>query len=267
MANPLQWKKPRDLFTNQPTESGLFYEKTMNISITLDLPGIIAQACAAERLQPLIDKAISEALKSAIEEATGYRSEFRKTMSSQLVEALPHGLSMGDAVKFQQVLNDAVSRHVHDANATTVQTAFDKLMSGVMPDVPEVIKLSELLKESRGGFNKEPHEAFYAYWEPCSYGGGWLYLDSDEQPGSGSYGSKKRGREEMKYRADYRIAVNMDGEVYALHLDGKDVTPKSRPDVVGRFESILMSMYVGRTRLSVDIDDDGIRYASSEQDD
>ena len=26
----------------------------MNISITLDLPGIIAQACSAERLQPLI---------------------------------------------------------------------------------------------------------------------------------------------------------------------------------------------------------------------
>lgn len=237
----------------------------MNISITLDLPGIIAQACAAERLQPLIDKAIGEALKSAIEEATGHRSEFRKTMAAQLVEALPHGLGTDDVVKFQQVLNAAVTKHVHNANTTTVHAAFDKIMADVMPDVPEVIKLSDLLKEARDGFHKEQHEAFYAYWEPCNYGGGWLYLDDDKHPGSSSYGAKKRDRDEVKYSADFRIAVNKDGEVYAMRLDGKDVTPKSRPDVVDSFDSILMAMYVGRTKLEVDIDDDDVQSASDEQ--
>lgn len=113
----------------------------MEIKIELDLPGIIAKSCAAERLQPLIDKAISEALKSAIDDATGYRSEFRKTMAAQLAEALPHGLGADDVAKFQQVLNQAFTRHVHDSNAATVQTAIDKMLRAVMPDVPAVVKL------------------------------------------------------------------------------------------------------------------------------
>lgn len=239
----------------------------MEIKIELDLPGIIAQACAAERLQPLIDKAIGDALRYAIDDATGYRSEFRKALSAQLVEALPHGLSADDVAKFQQVLNLAVNRHVHDANATTVQNAFDKVMRDVMPEVPVVVKLSDLIQDARGGFHKEQHEAFYAYWEPSAYGGGHLYLDDDENPGRSGYGSKSCDREDMKYSADYRIAVNKEGEVYALRLDGKDVTPKSRPDVIGSFEATLMAMYVGRTRLEIDWDDDDVRSAAESQHD
>lgn len=237
----------------------------MEIKIELDLPGIIAQACAAERLQPLIDKAIGDALKSAIDDATGYRSEFRKALSAQLVEALPHGLGADDVAKFQQVLNLAVTRHVHDANATTVQTAIDKMVRDVMPDVPAVVKLSDFMEDARAGLRKEKHEAFYAYWEPSPYGGGHLYLDEDESPGNGGDGSKPRDREEMKYRADHRISVTKEGEVYALRLDGNDVTPKSRPNVIGSFDATLMAMYVGRTRLEIDWDDDDVRSAAESQ--
>lgn len=238
----------------------------MNISITLDLPGIVAQACAAERLQPLIDKAIGDALKSAIDEATGYRSEFRKAMAAQLTQALPHGLGVEDVAKFQHVLNDAINRHVHGANADTVAAALEKVMKDALPDVPPVVKLSELIQIARHGFHKEQHDAFYAYWEPSTYGGGgWLYLDSNERPKQG-YGSTSCSREDMKYSAEHRFWVNQDGEAYALRLDGKDVTPASRPDVIGEFDATLMAMYVGRTRLEVDIDDDDVRCAAAEQD-
>ena len=236
----------------------------MNINIELDLPGIIAQACAADRLQPLIDKAIADALKSAIDDATGYRSEFRKALSAQLTEALPHGLGEAEVVKFQHVLNAAVKKHVHDANATTVETAFNKVLCGVLPDVPATVKLSELVEIARGGFHKEQHEAFYAFWEPSSYGGGWLYMDDSERPKQG-YGSVSRDREDMKYSAKHRLAVNAEGAVYALHLDGKDVTPAARPDVIGDFDATLMAMYVGRTKLEIDWDDDDVRSAAAEQ--
>lgn len=237
----------------------------MNIAITLDLPGIIAQACTAERLQPLIDKAISEALKSAIGDATGYNSEFRKTMAAQLADALPHGLGADDVAKFQHVLNQAVTRHVHDANAATVQTSLDKLMGEVMPDVPKVVKLSELMKDVRAGLHKEQHEAFYAHWEPSPYGGGHLYLDEDEHPGQSGYGARNRDRKDVKYSAEHRISVTKDGEVYALRMDSKDVTPNSRPNVIGSFDTTLMAMYVGRTRLEVDIDDEEVASAAAAQ--
>lgn len=238
----------------------------MNINITLDLPGIIAQACAAERLQPLIDKAIGDALRSAIDDATGYRSEFRKAMAAQLAEALPHGLGVSDVAKFQHVLNTAVTKHVHEANAATVETAFGKLMKDVLPEVPEVLKLSELVELARAGFHKEPHEAFYAYWAPCTYGqGGCLYLDSGERQKQGYGGGSSRSREDMKYSAKHRIAVNKEGEVYALRLEDKDVTPKSRPDVISRFDATLMAMYVGRTKLEIDWDDNDVQSAAAEQ--
>lgn len=238
----------------------------MEIKIDLDLPGIIAQACATERLQPLIDKAIGDALKSAINEATGYRSAFSEALKSQLIEALPHGLGVDDVAKFQQVLNQAVAAHVHGANAETVATALEKVVRDAMPDVPAVLKMSELLEAAREGFHKERHESFYAYYEPCGYGGGRLYLDDDEHPGQ-AYGSRTRDREDVKYQAKHCIAFTKDGDVYALRLDGKDLTPASRPNVVGRFDAMLMSMYVGRTRINVDMDDDDVRCAAQEQND
>lgn len=38
----------------------------MEIKIELDLPAIVAQAVSADRIQPIVDKAIAEAVKDAI---------------------------------------------------------------------------------------------------------------------------------------------------------------------------------------------------------
>ena len=237
----------------------------MNITIALDLPGIIAQACAAERLQPLIDKAISDALKAAINEATGYRSEFSKALTDQLAQALPHGLTVADVAKFQQVLNAAITKHVHGANAATVNAAFEHVLHDAMPDIPPTVKLSELVAMARSGFHKEDHEAFYAFWEPSDYGGGgWLYLHSDEKPREG-YGRPGLDRSEMKYSASHRLAVNKDGKVYAMRLDDMDLTPAALPVAVSEFSATLLAMYVGRTTLEIDCDDDDVRRAAEEQ--
>ena len=238
----------------------------MNISIELDLPSIIAQAVSAERIQPIVDRAIADAIKDAISDATGYRSAFREAMKTQLAEAMPHGLALDDVAKFQHILNGAMNKLTQECNANGVQLALETAIKEVMPDVPAVIKMSELIEKARDGFHKERHEAFYAYYEPSEYSnGGHLYLDEDETPGSStSYGSH-RDREDRKYSAKFQLAFNKEGDVYALRLDGKQITPASRPDIIGRLESILMAMYVGRTRIEVDIDDDDVSSAASEQ--
>lgn len=237
----------------------------MQIAIELDLPTIIAQAVSAERIQPLVDKAISEAVKSAIDGATGYSSPFRKALEVQLKDAMPHGLRLDDVTKFQHILNGVMNKLVQECNHSTIRAALDKAVKEAMPDVPQVMKMSELIEGAREGFHKEPHEAFYAYFEPSEYGGGHLFLDDDENPGRSGYGSAPRSREDQKYSAKLQLAFTKEGEVYALRLDGKQVTPASRPDIVGEFESILMAMYVGRTRLEVDMDADDVDSASREQ--
>lgn len=224
----------------------------MEIRIELNLPELIASAVSAERIQPIVDKAISDAITSAIRDATGYNSPFSKALKQQLTEAMPHGLSIDDVAKFGHVLNAAITDAVHGANTATIQAALRQAATAALPDVPSRIKLSELLKEARDGFHKEEHEAFYAHFEPSDYGGGWLYLDDDSSTTD-------------KYRADIRIAFNKEGEVYALRLDGQHITPKSMPQVIGSFEGVLLSMYVGRTSLEVDQDPDEVEYAAAEQ--
>lgn len=224
----------------------------MEIKIDLDLPAIIGAAVSAERVQPLIDKAIAESIKDAINEATGYRSKFREELKKQLTDAMPHGLDIDDCAKFQLMLNAAVTDAVQGQNAAVVQAALRAAAKAVMPDVPACIKLSDLVKEARDGFHKEQNEAFYALLEMNDYGGGALYLDSDE-----------KCRE--KHRADMRIAFTKEGEVYALRLDGYDITPKSTPSAVGSFDGLLLSMYVGRTSLEIDCDEDDVESAAAEQ--
>jgi len=236
------------------------------VNISIDFEDALARALTPEALTPILDLHIKKAVTNAIEEATGYRSEFQKALKEQITSALPHGLSVSEVAKFQQILNHSISTMVTAGNESLVKTAFDKALNAVMPNVPTVIKMSELLDEARAGFNKERHEAFYAYFAPCRYTrkGGWLYLDPDENPGEYSHNNKER--EDKKYKAKYRIAINEKGAVYSLKLDSEDITPASRPDIIGRFESLLMALYVGRTHIEIDMDDEDVNYASQEQD-
>lgn len=233
----------------------------MELKINIDLEAALGEALSAEKLGPILDKHLKEAVTSAISDATGYRSEFRKKLTEQVAAALPHGLNLDDVAKFQQVLNQTLLEVVRCANQDAVTVALEKAVKQVMPDVPPVVKMSDLVKEAREGFHKERTDAFFAYFEPSEYGGGWLYLDENEKPGD-SYG--RSDRDSQKYRARYRLAFNKEGSVYALHLDGKDVTPSSRPDIIGSFDAMLMAMYVGRSSLEVDIDADDVESAASE---
>lgn len=226
----------------------------MEIKIELDLPAIVAQAVSAERIQPIVDKAIAEAVKDAITDATGYRSKFREAMKEQLSEAMPHGLRIDDVAKFQQVLNAAVSSAVQGENAKAVQTAITSAVGSFLPDLPASIKLSDLLQRARDGFHKESHEAFFAELEMSEYsgGGGWLYLDGEEST---------RGT----YSASMRLAFTKEGQVYSLKLDDKVATPMSLPNAVSEFDALLLALYVGRTTLEIDMDEHDVKSAASEQ--
>lgn len=228
----------------------------MQFNFEIDIEGIVAAAVAPDRIQPLLDTAITKALKDSLEDATGYNSEFRKLLKTQLAEALPHGLRIHDVAKFQHMLNIAVSNAVEGANAETLKAAFGKVAQSVMPEVPARIKLSELLEEARGGFHKDSHERFYARFEPCTYsiGGGRLYLDSDPDT-------------RATYSAGTSLSFNGDGTIYALKLRGHDITPKSAPEAIGDFEGLLLAMYCGRTSLELDMDEDEVESACESKDD
>lgn len=238
----------------------------MELNIKLDIESAINAALQPEKLNPIVEKHITSAITEGIREATGYGSDFSKMLKEQLKTMLPHGLGEDDVAKFQHCLNQALRTVLHDANNAAIQTAMDKVMHEVMPDVKPVIKLSELMVLAREGFHKEKHDAFYAHFEPCEYssGGGWLYLDSDAEVGKRTYSSSSSVGD-RKYSARHRLAVNGDGSVYALRLDGQDITPIARPDIIGAFDATLMAMYVGRTNLELDIDADDVSSAASEQ--
>lgn len=231
------------------------------MNITIDFEGAIARALAPEALEPILDKHLKGAITSAIEDATGYRSEFQKALKEQLAIALPHGLAIDEVAKFQHILNGALQAVVTDANGAAVEAAMKKVVARVMPDVPAVTKLSEFLATIRDGLHLDQHQAFYCFMER-SHGYTYVFFDSEERPsGCSSYSD----REDMRYGARYSIAANKEGEVQALKLRGKEVTPASLPDVIGSFDAALMAMYVGRTRLEVDMTDDDVCALSSEQ--
>lgn len=225
----------------------------MQIAIELDLPAIISQAVSAERIQPIVDKAITSAIESAVRDATGYGSAFSKALKEQLNGAMPHGLHLTDVAKFQHMVNAAVLEAVQGANAATIQAAIKVGISDALPEVPARIKLSELLNHAREGFHKEGHESFFACLKTAEYsGGGHLYLDED-------------GGKRYPHGANIQVDFDKHGEVYALRFNGKQITAKSTPTIISHFEGLLMAMYTGRTTLEVDIDADDVESAAGEQ--
>lgn len=221
----------------------------MQFTFDIDLQAIVAKTMAPENIAPVLEAAIAKAFKSAVEDATGYRSEFSEKLKAQLKEALPHGLAIDEVAKFQFLMNQAVNSAVHDANAETIRVAMGDALKQVMPDVPARIKLSELVEKARDGLLKEKHEAFYANFEPSDHGGGYLSLDGNEDCRS-------------PYSADVRLAFNSSGEVYTLHMRGGDVLPNKLPEAITRFDGLLLALYVGRSTIEVDIDEDDVRAAA-----
>ncbi|WP_039788611.1 hypothetical protein [Herbaspirillum huttiense] len=237
----------------------------MDITIKIDIEKAIADTLAPEKLAPILDKHVTEAITSAISTATGYNSDFRKVLTEQLKDAMPHGLALDDVAKFQHILNGAISAAVSGANNDAVRTAIEKSVIGSIQSAPATIKLSEFMELVRDGLHVEGGAKFYAYLD-SDYGVNHLYLDKNPAPGSStSFRGDYRSREDRKYSAAYSLAFNKEGEVYALKLDEKVITPASLPNVIGSFDALLMSMYVGRTLLVADIDDDEIESLANEQ--
>lgn len=224
----------------------------MQFTFDLDIEGIVAGATSHEKIQPLLDKAITEAIKSSINDATGYNSEFRKSLTDQLKQSLPHGLAIDEMAKFQFVLNNAMNAAVRGANAEAIRVAMTDVVNAVIPNLPARVTLTELLEAARDGFHKEKHEAFYARFEPSNYGGGHLFLDSDSDC-------------DRPYSARCRLAVNEAGEVYTLRMDGADIIPTKLPQAITRFDGLMLSLYVGRTTLEIDLDEGEVQDAASEQ--
>ncbi|EJN06453.1 hypothetical protein [Herbaspirillum sp. YR522] len=242
----------------------------MEITLNIDLEAAITGALRPEKLQPILDKHVTDAITSAISDATGYSSEFRKTLSKQLKEVLPHGLGTDDLVKFQHILNQALNSAVSGGNLTLVQTALSQAVLNTLPTMETTVKMSELLTMARDDFSREDGGAFYAYFEESEYdSGGHLYLDRNASPGRSGFGSSSnKSRAGSKYDADISISFNKEGEAYALKLDGKIVKPTTLPTVISRFDTMLMSLYVGRTRIDIDMDDDDVQdFAREKYDD
>jgi len=237
----------------------------MDITIKIDIEKAIAGALTPEKLTPILDKHVAEAITSAISNATGYDSDFRKTLKEQIKDAMPHGLRLDEVSKFQHILNGALNAAVSGANNEAVRTAIEKSVVGSIASAPASIKLSEFMELVRDGLHVEGGAKFYAYLD-SSYSLHHLYLDKDPAPGSStSFRGGYLSREDRKYSAAYSLAFNKEGEVYALKLDEKVITPASLPNVIGSFDALLMSMYVGRTRLIADIDDGDIECMATEQ--
>lgn len=233
----------------------------MDLNVKIDLEAAVAQALAPEKLQPILDKHIIGAITSAIDDATGYRSTFRTALKEQFAGALPHGIEIADVAKFQHVLNEVLRDAVHGQNAAALNTALEKAVASVMPDVPATVKLSQLMEDARHGLHVEEREAFYALFEQ-QYGFSHIYLDREKNKGS-LYGTGTS--ETKKYAADYRLDFDKEGRCYSMKLGGKQIIPGSLPNAVGGFEATLLALYVGRTRLEFDMDADDVESAASEQ--
>ena len=235
----------------------------MKIEINLAIEEAIQKAVNAEVLGPVVEKAVFGAVKSAIEDATGYSSEFRKTMAAQLKEALPHGLGVDETAKFQFILNNAMQALIRETNTDTVTVAMSNAVKAVLPEVSKTIKVTELMEMARDSFLKEKHEAFYAHFEESEYGGGTLFLDSEERPGS-SYRSH-RDSTDLRHSARYRIAFNTEGECYSMRMDGTDLTMTKIPHAISHFDSALLALYVGKSVIDLDCDDGDVHALAEAQ--
>lgn len=200
----------------------------------------------------MLEKRVAKLVSDALDSATGYNTEFKKSLDSAVAQSL--GLPSGiDLPSYNHTILTIVQRQVEALHAGAIQKQIAERMKDLLKPVPESIKLSEVVE----AFRQHCHEKATA---GCSCDGEARITIVKKERDSYSYGGT--GRQFMDYGLDQdkgtaynqceiRFGVYGD-EMYTLNFSNRDLEKELFVGPFHGFERMLFQMRAAKTKIIID---------------
>lgn len=215
----------------------------MQIDITSLIADAAEKVLAPENLAPKLEKALSEAIGSALDDAMGYRSEFRKMLNETMAKAMPGGVD--GVTKIGELVAQRVAALVSNAQDNALSQLIDKQLEDLIEPAPAELKLSQLMAEltkrwDRRDYDKPEGSAPTFIIERSSHGTTTLYADKNE------------GTDESE--CEFEICfTEKDSEILLMRVRGEQHNGRSHM-ITRRWndELYLTRLFVGKTKFTLD---------------
>lgn len=236
----------------------------MNIDINIEqiVADAVGAALSPEKLQPIITTNVEKAVKSAIDDAFGYRSPFLKLLEGKIAEAMPTDIE--DIGRYGDLVLKAVSAFINETQQDYIRNAIQPKLEGMLKKLPSTMKLSELVKllveefsqdhlDSERDGSEQPTIIVRRSTGICS---GYWHLHIDPKEGKSEYG--------CRIRADFQDS----GKCYSLKIDDEDM---GRALLIGptyNADALMLNIYTGGITIELDETDfSDVYYPGSSYDD
>lgn len=193
-------------------------------------------------IEKIIEEKISKTVDSILDSALKSYSDFGKDLEKTIKDGLKVDLKKLDLLEYNHIILAIIKKKLDHSVLTVGKERLEKEMEELLASPPAEVKLSalvEMLKE--GADDRSGSECTCIVEGSISDGWGHVYLDKND--------------DKDKHQCDYRLAYTDKGEVYSIHIDGRDPKESLFIGPLYGFERSLFQMYVAKTRLIVDRDD------------
>lgn len=196
-------------------------------------------------LEKMITAQLEKTVKSVLDDAIGSYSGFGKELKEAVKSTLGINIDRMELPTYNvlvtNIIKDRLDQIVHEEGVEKMKQRLDEMFTPVKPEV----HLSELIEEWKKALNEDGDrngESITVLWEDSTYGGGgWLYVDADE--------------DRDKYRCDLQVGVNKEDKVFALKWEGKDLTKAKTDWGINEIAEQFFRIYAAGSKLIVDMDE------------
>ena len=233
------------------------------MQLDINIEGIVADSVAAalspEKLQPIIDKNVSSAVTSAIQEQFNWNSPFKKLLEESLAGAMP--TKIAGLGRYGDLVLKTVSAMINDYLEQALRQTITEKLAKVLEPLPARIKLSELIDQLTRAFEdshlRDEHgseaptfiiEKGTGYSSTSEY---WrLYADANEGVD--------------KYSCQVQMAFTGEGECYSLRVGETDMKKSLILGSAYCAEALVLNLYTGGTKVDYEqMCVSSIRYAEA----
>lgn len=196
-----------------------------------------ANVVASGAIEQAIEKQLTDTISSAIRDHLREYSDFGKAIKLKVQQAACANLEELNLPSYNDLILQVIRRQMDGAMQSDAAKQLEENMAQLLVSPPAEVTLEQLLDDFINQHKEDKAGEEFTLLFKRQYGSTWIYLDED--------GGKS------EYQCAYRIAVDSEGKVYALTLDGKDVQKTLFMGPFYRFERTLFQLYAAKSKLIV----------------
>lgn len=222
-----------------------------NAGYVVDLQAMVNMAMVKMHeegaIQKIVEEKMTKTVASIVDEVLGSYSDFGRQVKEVVKQSLAIDVDKMELptynVLVRNVVRERLDQLVHVQGIELLKARMDEIFKTVEPEM-ELSKIIESWKEALNDDHERDGEEITVIWEPSTYssGGGWLYIDEDE--------------DNEKYQCDLRAGINKDGTIYALHWKSHDLLKEVKTTwAIDSIGEQFFRMHAAGSKIIVDMDD------------